>query len=88
MKGPLVSKPLTGCGGTGLRLASCKHLRPLPQERDVHDDKPEPIFHRSCWRLGRASKMSTDSIAMFRKSLGPELSKLAEHHMEHEYDRR
>jgi len=30
--------------------------------------------------------MSSDSLAMFRKNMGPELSKLAEEHMKHEYD--
>ncbi len=30
--------------------------------------------------------MSSDSLAVFRKSLGPELNKLAEEHMQHEYE--
>lgn len=29
--------------------------------------------------------MSTDSLAVFRKGLGPELGALAEQHMQHEY---
>lgn len=30
--------------------------------------------------------MSSDSLALFRKSLGPELGALAEQHLQHEYE--